>query len=92
MDPVAAVFPEIKPHDCQFNVAEALALGLDVTVTDKTLPRALLLLPGENCNEICLVISPLNEVEVDPISSCGHNPRRVGPTLKTTFSLLRFRG
>ena len=88
-DAVAAVCPVIKPYDWQLDVAEALALGLDATViagtgSGKTLPWALPLLLEENCNKICLVISPLNELEAD------HVCRRRTGTLKSTFSLLCF--
>lgn len=62
----------IKPYDWQVDVSEALALGLDVTViagtgSGKTLPWAMPLLLEENRGRICLVISPLNELEADHV-------------------------
>ena len=71
-DSVTALRPEIKPYDWQVNVAEALALGLDATViagtgSGKTLPWAMPLLLEENREKICLVISPLNKLEVDHV-------------------------
>jgi bloom syndrome protein len=69
---VAALCPTIKPYDWQLDVAEAVALGLDTTLiagtgSGKTLPWALPLLLEENCDKICLVISPLNELETDHV-------------------------
>ena len=69
---VTARCPAINPYDWQIDVAEAVALGLDATViagtgSGKTLPWALLLLLEENREKICLVISPLNELETDHV-------------------------
>ena len=71
-DSVTALCPKIKPYDWQIDVAEALALGLDTTVvagtgSGKTLPWAMPLLLEENRDKICLVISPLNELEADHV-------------------------
>jgi len=69
---VTARCPTITPYDWQIDLAEALALGLDATViagtgSGKTLPWAMPLLLEENCDKICLVISPLNELEADHV-------------------------
>ena len=69
---VTARCPAINPYDWQIDVAEAVALGLDATViagtgSGKTLPWALPLLLEENREKICLVISPLNELETDHV-------------------------
>ena len=69
---VTARYPAIQPYDWQIDIAEALALGLDATViagtgSGKTLPWALPLLLDENRDRICLVISPLNELEADHV-------------------------
>ena len=87
-DSVTTLRPEIKPYDWQIDVAEALGLGLDATViagtgSGKTLPWAMPLLLEENHDKICLVISPLNELEVDHV-------RRMRGPWKSWISLLRF--
>jgi superfamily II DNA helicase RecQ len=69
---VTALCPTIKPYGWQIDVSEALALGLDATViagtgSGKTLPWAMPLLLEENRDRICLVISPLNELEADHV-------------------------
>ena len=69
---VTALCPAIKPYDWQIDLAEALTLGLDATViagtgSGKTLPWAMPLLLDKNHNKICLVISPLNELEADHV-------------------------
>ena len=69
---VTALCPAITPYEWQIDVAEALALGLDATViagtgSGKTLPWALPLLLDENRDKICLVISPLNELEAEHV-------------------------
>ena len=69
---VSAMCPTITPYEWQIDVAEALALGLDATViagtgSGKTLPWAMPLLLEENRDKICLVISPLNELEADHV-------------------------
>ena len=69
---VTARCPAITPYHWQIDVAEAVALGLDATViagtgSRKTLPWALPLLLEENREKICLVISPLNELETDHV-------------------------
>jgi ATP-dependent helicase YprA (DUF1998 family) len=71
-DSVTALCPTIKPYGWQIDVSEALALGLDATViagtgSGKTLPWAMPLLLEENRDRICLVISPLNELEADHV-------------------------
>ena len=71
-DSVTALCPKITPYDWQTDVAEALALGLDATVvagtgSGKTLPWAMPLLLEGNRDKICLVISPLNELEADHV-------------------------
>ena len=65
---VTALCPAIMPYERQIDLAEALTLGLDATViagtgSGKTLPWAMPLLLEENHDKICLVISPLNELE-----------------------------
>jgi len=69
---ITARCPTITPYDWQIDLAEALALGLDATViagtgSGKTLPWAMPLLLDENRDKICLVISPLNELEADHV-------------------------
>ena len=69
-DAVTALYPAITPYDWQVDLAEALTLGLDATViagteSGKTLPWAMPLLLEQNHDRICLVISPLNELEAD---------------------------
>ena len=69
---VTARCPTIAPYDWQIDLAEALTLGLDSTIisgtgSGKTLPWVMLLLLEENCDKICLVISPLNELEADHV-------------------------
>ena len=69
---VTARCPTITPYDWQIDVAEALTLGLDATViagtgSGKTLPWAMPLLLEGNCGKMCLVISPLNELEADHV-------------------------
>jgi len=64
--------PTITPYDWQIDLAEALVLELDATViagtgSGKTLPWAMPLLLDENRDKICLVISPLNEIEADHV-------------------------
>jgi len=71
-DAVTALCPAITPYDWQLDLAEALTLGLDATViagtgSGKTLPWALPLLLEHNRDRICLVISPLNELEADHV-------------------------
>jgi ATP-dependent helicase YprA (DUF1998 family) len=71
-DSVTASCPTIKPYSWQIDVSEALALWLDATViagtgSGKTLPWAMPLLLEENRDRICLVISPLNELEADHV-------------------------
>ena len=69
---VTAACAAITPYDWQVDLAEALILGLDATViagtgSGKTLPWAMPLLLEENRDRICLVISPLNELEADHV-------------------------
>ena len=69
---ITARCPTITPYDWQIDVAEALTLGLDATViastgSGKTLPWAMPLLLEVNCSKMCLVISPLNELEADHV-------------------------
>ena len=69
---MTALYPAITPYDWQVDLAEALTLGLDATViagtgSGKTLPWAMPLLLEQNHDRICLVISPLNELEADHV-------------------------
>ena len=71
-DSVTTLCPAITPYDWQVDLAEALTLGLDSTViagtgSGKTLPWAMPLLLEQNREKICLVISPLNELEADHV-------------------------
>jgi ATP-dependent helicase YprA (DUF1998 family) len=71
-DSVTTLCPAITPYEWQVDLAEVLALGLNATViagtgSGKTLPWAMPLLLERNHNRICLVISPLNELEVDHV-------------------------
>ena len=71
-DSVTKLCTTITPYDWQLDLAEALILGLDATViagtgSGKTLPWALPFLLEQNRNKICLVISPLNELEADHV-------------------------
>ena len=86
---VTARCPAITPYAWQIDLAETLTLGLDATViagtgSGKTLPWALPLLLEENRDEICLVISPLNELEAE------HVRRR--HTFSTTYLMLSYLG
>ena len=68
--------PTITLYDWQIDVAEALTLGLDATViastgSGKTLPWAMPLLLEVNCSKMYLVISLLNELEVDRVWQRG---------------------
>jgi len=79
-DTVTRLCPTITPYDWQLDLAEALILGLDATViagtgSGKTLPWALPLLLEQNRDKICLVISPLNELEADHVWP-AHTPSR----------------
>ena len=84
--------PKIKPYNWQIDVAEALALGLDATVvagtgSGKTLPCAMPLLLEGNRDKICLVISPLNELEADHVRQRRiHSGQRIS---LSCFSILR---
>ena len=89
-DSVTARYPVITPYDWQIDVAEALALGLDATViagtgSGKTLPWAMPLLLEEHRDRMCLVISPLNELEAD------HVCQRLGVPLRRWNLLLSLR-
>ena len=69
---VIARCPVIKSYDWQIDVAEVVVLGLYTTViagtgSRKTLSWALPLLLEESRDKICLVISPLNELETDHV-------------------------
>ena len=69
---MTALCPAITPYDWQVDLAEALTLGLDATViagtgSGKTLPWAMPVLLEQNHDRICLVISLLNELEVDHV-------------------------
>ena len=71
-DAVTALYPVITLYDWQVDLAEGLALGLDATViartgSGKTLPQAMPLLLERNHDRVCLVISPLNELEADHV-------------------------
>ena len=70
---VRATFNQNSPRDFQVDVAEALILGLDVTLvagtgSGKTLPWAMPLLLDGNEERHCLVISPLKALQVDHVS------------------------
>ena len=69
---MTTLYPTITPYDWQVDLAEALTLGLDATViagtgSGKTLPWTIPLLLEQNHDRICLVISLLNELEVDHV-------------------------
>ena len=69
---MTTLYPTITLYDWQVDLAEALTLGLDATViagtgSGKTLPWTIPLLLEQNHDRICLVISPLNELEVDHV-------------------------
>ena len=77
---VTAPCPATTPYNRQIDLAEALTLGLDATViagtgSEKTLPWAMPPLLEQNCDRICLVISPLNELEADHVrrGTCSRN-------------------
>jgi ATP-dependent helicase YprA (DUF1998 family) len=62
-----------KPYDWQIDVTEALLLGLDCvaiagTGAGKTMPFGLPLLMDESKRKIVIVISPLNDLEVEQVS------------------------
>ena len=100
-DSVTALCPTITPYDWQLDLAEALTLGLDATViagtgSGKTLPWALPLLLEKNRGRICLIISPLNELEADhvgvhPVYNKSHShtsPLRLGSSPRSSKYLL----
>ena len=69
---MTTLYPTITLYDWQVDLAEALTLGLDATViagtgSGKTLPWTIPLLLEQNHDRICLVISLLNELEVDHV-------------------------
>ena len=72
-DAVTVLYPATTLCDWQVDLAEGLTLGLDATVitgtgSGKTLPRAsMTLLLERNHDRVCLVISPLNELEADHV-------------------------
>ena len=71
-DSTTALCLGIMPYDWQVDLAEALTLGLNTTIiartgSGKTLPWAIPLLLEQNRDRICLVISPLNELEADHV-------------------------
>jgi len=84
-DSVTRLCPAITPYDWQLDLAEALILGLDATLiagtgSGKTLPWALPFLLEQNCDRICLVISPLNELEADHVRpGCTPWRQRISP-------------
>jgi ATP-dependent helicase YprA (DUF1998 family) len=62
-----------KPYDWQIDVTEALLLGLDCvaiagTGAGKTMPFGLPLLMDETRSKMVIVISPLNDLEVEQVS------------------------
>lgn len=62
-----------KPYDWQIDVTEALLLGLDCvaiagTGAGKTMPFGLPLLMDESKRKMVIVISPLNDLEVEQVS------------------------
>ena len=100
-DSMTTLCPTITPHDWQLDLAEALTLGLDVTViagtgSGKTLPWALPLHLEKNHGWICLIISPLNELEADhvgvhPVYDKSHShtsPLRLGSSPRSSKYLL----
>jgi superfamily II DNA/RNA helicase len=63
-----------KPYDWQIDVTEALLLGLDCvaiagTGAGKTMPFGLPLLMDESRNKMVIVISPLNDLEAEQVST-----------------------
>ncbi|PCH45072.1 hypothetical protein WOLCODRAFT_78344 [Wolfiporia cocos MD-104 SS10] len=66
--------PDRVPYDWQLNVTEALLLHLDSVViagtgSGKTMPFALVLMADETEKKVVIVISPLNELEKDQVST-----------------------
>lgn len=62
------------PFDWQVNVAEALLLGLDIVLTagtgaGKTMPFVMPLLLNKTEKKMVIIISPLNELERDQVST-----------------------
>lgn len=93
-DYVAGLCSTITPYDWQLDLAEALTLGLDATTivgtgSGKTLPWALPFLLEENRDKICLVISPLNELEADHVR-LGCTPWRRRISLSRFYTYARF--
>ena len=71
-DTTTTLCPVITPYNWWINLAEALTPGLDATVvagtgSGKTLPWAMPLLLEQKRDRICLVTSPLNEIEEDHV-------------------------
>ena len=68
------VFDGRCPYDWQLDAAEALLLGLDCVVVagtgaGKMIPFALPLFAQESWNKLILILSPLNALETDQVSS-----------------------
>jgi ATP-dependent helicase YprA (DUF1998 family) len=62
------------PYDWQLDAAEALVLGLDCVViagtgAGKTIPFVLPLFAQDSWDKLVLIISPLNALETDQVSS-----------------------
>jgi ATP-dependent helicase YprA (DUF1998 family) len=62
------------PYDWQIDVTEALLLGLDCvaiagTGAGKTMPFGLPLLMDESSDKMVIVISPLNDLEAEQVST-----------------------
>lgn len=67
-----------KPYDWQIDVTEALLLGLDCvaiagTGAGKTMPFGLPLLVDESRSKMVIVISPLNDLEAEQVSTRSHS-------------------
>lgn len=66
-------FNRNKLYDWQVNVTEALLLGLDCVViagtgTGKTMPFGMPLLMDDSGSKIVIIISPLNDLEVEQVN------------------------
>jgi hypothetical protein len=65
------------PYDWQLDMAEALILGLDSMViagtgSGKTMPFGMPLLVDETKKKIVLIISPLNDLEVEQVDNLSY--------------------
>jgi superfamily II DNA/RNA helicase len=76
-DQFREIYDNNKPYDWQLDVAEALILGQDCiaiagTGSGKTMPFGMPLMHPDYQDRIVLVLSPLNELEVEQVRTFPH--------------------